>query len=51
MRVVVTLLVLILATGWAGFRYRKDQPGLSQVLFGFCILFILLFLGAFFNVL
>ena len=51
MRVVITLLVLILATGWAGLRYRASQPGLSQVLFGFCILFVVLFLGAFFNVL
>jgi len=50
-RVVITLLLLILVTGWAGFELRERQPGVSQALFGFSILFLLMLLGAFFNVL
>ena len=49
MRVVITLLVLILVTGWAGFELRERQPGVSQALFGFSILFLIMLVAAFFN--
>jgi hypothetical protein len=50
MRVVITLLVLILVTGWAGFELRERQPGVSQALYGFSILFLIMLVAAFFNV-
>ncbi len=49
MHVVITLLILILVTGWAGFELRGKQPGVSQALFGFSILFAILLTAAFFN--
>ena len=48
-RVVITLLVLILLTGWAGFELRERQPGMSQALYGFAILFGIMLIAAFFN--
>ncbi len=50
MRVVVTLLVLILVTGWAAYELRGRQPGVSQALAGFSILFAIMLVAAFFNV-
>lgn len=50
MRVVITLLVLIVVAGWAGFELRQRQPGISQALYGFAILFAVLLVAAFFNV-
>lgn len=49
MHVVITLLVLIIATAWGGFELRGRQPGVSQVLFGFSILLATLLVAAFFN--
>ncbi len=49
MRVVITLLVLILLTGWAAFELRERQPGVSQALLGFSILFAVMLVAAFFN--
>lgn len=49
MRVFITLLVLILLTGWAGYELRERQPGVSQALYGFSILFLILLVAAFFN--
>ncbi len=51
MRVVISLLLLILVTGWAAFELRERQPGVSQALLGFSILFAILLAGAFFNLL
>jgi len=48
-RVVITLLVLILLTGWAGFELRERQPGVSQALYGFAVLFTIMLVAAFFN--
>lgn len=49
MRVFITLVVLILLTGWAGYELRERQPGVSQALYGFSILFLILLVAAFFN--
>ena len=51
MRGVITLLLLILVTAWAGFELRERQPGVAQALFGFSILFAVMLAGAFFNLL
>jgi hypothetical protein len=48
-RIVVTLLVLILVACVAAFRLRESQPGISQALYGFAILFAVMFIAAFFN--
>lgn len=49
MRVVVILVLLSLVLGWAGFELRKRQPGISQALYGFSILFAIMLVAAFFN--
>lgn len=49
MRIVITLLVLILVTAAVAFRLRESQPGISQALYGFAILFAVMFVAAFFN--
>jgi|GEM_PF-4308264 len=49
MRVVFTLVILALALGWGSFRLRKNAPDVSQVLLGFCVLVVILFVAAFFD--
>jgi hypothetical protein len=50
-RVFITLVILILLTAWAGYELRERQPGVSQALYGFAILFLLMLVAAFFNLL
>ncbi len=49
MRVVIILVILGLALGWGSFRLRKTSPDVSQVLLGFCLLVVALFIAAFFE--
>ena len=49
MRVVVTLILLALALGWGSYTTRKSSPNVSQVLLGFCMLIVFLFIAAFFE--
>ena len=49
MRIVLPLLLLIIVTAVAAFRLRESQPGVSQALYGFAILFVVMFVAAFFN--
>ena len=49
MRVVLILVVLSIVLGWAAFEMRTRNPSVSQVLAGFAVLFALMLLLAFFN--
>lgn len=49
MRVVLILVVLSVVLGWAAYEMRARNQGVSQVLLGFAILFALMLLLAFFN--
>jgi len=51
MRVVRVLVMLALALGWGSFRFRKTAPDVSQVLLGFCLLMVVLFIAGFFELL
>ena len=43
------LLVLILGLGLAAYQLRGSMPGVSQALAGFSILFAIMLVAAFFN--
>ena len=50
MHVVLVLVVLSVVLGWAGFELRERSRSVSQVLFGFSALFLIMLVAAFFNV-
>ena len=49
MRIVYALIAVSLVLGWLGFELRSRDRPLSNVLYGFAILFLLVLLGALFG--
>ena len=49
MRIVVTLLLMIFASAWAGYALREKYNGIAQLFFGLSIAIAALFIAAFFN--
>ena len=51
MRVIITLLALAVVLGWLGFEVRERDKAVSNVLFGFSVLFTAALVAAFFGLL
>lgn len=51
MRIVATLLLIIIASAWAGYALREKYNGIAQVFFALSIVTTVLFIAAFFNLL
>ena len=51
MRAFVTVLALVIALGWVGYELRPRYREVSNVLFGFAILFAAALTAAFFGLL
>ena len=49
MRIVFVLLGIIIVLGWLGFETRARDRAVSNVLYGFCAVFTVLLIGAFFG--
>jgi hypothetical protein len=51
MRIIITLLLVIIGSGWAGFMLRDKYEGLAQFFFALSLVTAVLFVAAFFNLL
>ena len=49
MRIVITLLVVIIASAWVGYALREKYNGIAQCFFALSIVTAVLFIAAFFN--